>query len=58
MLIMQPPENSLSDIALACGFADQSHFTCVFGRIVGSSPKAMAGLHEDLTSLAGRRHVA
>ena len=40
MLMMQSPENSLSDIALACGFADQSHFTRVFGRIVGSSPKA------------------
>jgi hypothetical protein len=40
LLMMQSPENSLSDIALACGFANQSHFTRVFGRIVGSSPKA------------------
>lgn len=28
----------LADIALACGFADQSHFTRVFSRMTGSSP--------------------
>jgi AraC-like DNA-binding protein len=31
---------SLSDIAVACGFADQSHFTRVFTSIVGASPGA------------------
>jgi AraC family transcriptional regulator len=31
---------SLSDVALACGFADQSHFTRVFTREVGNSPGA------------------
>jgi AraC family transcriptional regulator len=31
---------SLSDVALACGFADQSHMTRVFTRIVGISPGA------------------
>jgi AraC family transcriptional regulator len=31
---------SLSDVALACGFADQSHLTRVFGDIVGVSPGA------------------
>ena len=30
--------DSLSDIAEACGFADQSHFTHVFSQIVGVSP--------------------
>lgn len=30
----------LADIALECGFADQSHFTRVFQRSVGSSPGA------------------
>ncbi len=30
----------LSDIALACGFADQSHFTAAFSRMVGTSPGA------------------
>jgi transcriptional regulator GlxA family with amidase domain len=29
---------SLSEIALACGFGDQSHFTRVFARLTGISP--------------------
>jgi AraC family transcriptional regulator len=29
---------SLADVALACGFADQSHFTATFRRIVGVPP--------------------
>jgi AraC family transcriptional regulator len=29
---------SIADIALSCGFADQSHLTRVFGRFVGTSP--------------------
>jgi len=29
---------SLTDIALSCGFADQSHFTRVFTAMVGVSP--------------------
>jgi hypothetical protein len=32
--------SSLSEVALACGFADQSHLTRVFTRIVGISPGA------------------
>jgi AraC family transcriptional regulator len=32
--------SSLSDVALACGFADQSHLTRVFTRLVGISPGA------------------
>ena len=31
---------SLADVALACGFADQSHLTRVFTRVVGASPGA------------------
>jgi len=31
---------SLLDVALVCGFADQSHFTRIFARIVGVSPGA------------------
>jgi len=31
---------SLSDVALACGFADQSHFTRVFSRMTGHGPGA------------------
>lgn len=30
----------LSDIALVCGFGDQSHFTRVFGQLTGESPGA------------------
>jgi AraC-like DNA-binding protein len=29
---------TLADIAIASGFGDQSHFTRVFGKHVGSSP--------------------
>jgi transcriptional regulator GlxA family with amidase domain len=29
---------SLFDVAVACGFADQSHLTRVFTRVVGISP--------------------
>lgn len=32
------PERSLSDIALQCGFADQSHFTRHFRRLFGLTP--------------------
>jgi AraC family transcriptional regulator len=31
-------DDSLADIALACGFADQSHFTATFRKIVGVPP--------------------
>jgi len=30
--------HSLSDVAVACGFADQSHFGAAFSRMVGTSP--------------------
>jgi AraC-like DNA-binding protein len=30
----------LTEIGLACGFADQSHFTRVFTQLVGVSPGA------------------
>jgi len=30
--------SSLSDVALACGFSDQSHLTRVFNQLVGTSP--------------------
>lgn len=35
----------LSDVALDCGFADQSHFTRAFQRAVGMSPGAWRRLH-------------
>lgn len=36
--LMGQGRQTLADIALACGFADQAHMTRVFGRIVGLSP--------------------
>ncbi len=38
--LLRIPGRSLSDIALACGFSDQSHFTRVFRGHVGTSPGA------------------
>jgi AraC-like DNA-binding protein len=38
--LLERPDATLSEIALACGFADQSHFTRVFGRLAGVSPAA------------------
>jgi AraC family transcriptional regulator len=36
--LLKDPTLSLLDVALACGFADQSHFTRVFNASVGISP--------------------
>lgn len=38
--LMLSTDASLSDIALDCGLADQSHLTRLFRRIVGESPSA------------------
>ena len=38
--LLRDRESSLSQIALRCGFADQSHFTRVFTRRAGASPGA------------------
>jgi AraC family transcriptional regulator len=36
--MMTSTQQSLTDIALACGFSDHSHFTRSFSRVVGMSP--------------------
>jgi AraC-like DNA-binding protein len=36
--LLRDPARSLSEVALACGFADQSHFTRMFTTLVGLSP--------------------
>jgi len=38
--LLETSDDSLPQIALVCGFADQSHFTRTFSRIVGVSPGA------------------
>jgi AraC-like DNA-binding protein len=38
--LLRDPLRPLADIAAACGFTDQSHFTRVFTSIVGASPGA------------------
>jgi AraC family transcriptional regulator len=38
--LMLTAQRSLAEIALACGFGDQSHFTRTFTRNVGMSPAA------------------
>jgi AraC family transcriptional regulator len=38
--LLRDADFSLIDVAAACGFADQSHFTRVFTNIVGASPGA------------------
>ncbi|QSQ22816.1 helix-turn-helix transcriptional regulator [Pyxidicoccus parkwayensis] len=43
--LLKDPALSLSDIALACGFADQSHFTRVFSASMSMSPGAWRRTH-------------
>jgi AraC family transcriptional regulator len=38
--LMLTTQHSLAEIALACGFGDQSYFTRIFSRNVGTSPAA------------------
>ena len=40
VMLRERRQSTLSEIALACGFADQSHFTRIFSRTVGMSPGA------------------
>jgi hypothetical protein len=55
-------ESSLSEIALSCGFADQSHFTRVFTRQAGAGPGAwrrgLAALRGGAGSLACDGHAS
>lgn len=49
---------SLADVALACGFADQSHFTRVFSSAIGMPPGAWRRLtSDDRGARAAAKHV-
>jgi transcriptional regulator GlxA family with amidase domain len=43
--LLRDPDRKLVDIAQACGFVDQSHFTRVFSRSEGYSPGRWRRLH-------------
>ncbi|CAO3380268.1 Transcriptional regulator, AraC family [Azospirillum argentinense] len=43
--LMREGARTLADVALASGFADQSHFTRTFSRLVGVSPRAWRQRH-------------
>jgi len=49
-------DESLSDIALDFGFSDQSHFTRLFGRLVGATPSAYRSLHLEAPLSMPPRH--
>ncbi|WP_429347896.1 helix-turn-helix transcriptional regulator [Paraburkholderia sp. Clong3] len=36
--LLRTSDSSLSEIAIACGFTDQSHFTRTFSQLVGTPP--------------------
>lgn len=46
-LMLKSTNDDLAEIALACGFADQSHFTRTFSRIVGLSPASWRRLQRN-----------
>jgi AraC family transcriptional regulator len=37
--LLSCPDLEISDVALASGFCDQSHFTAIFRRVTGMSPR-------------------
>lgn len=53
-VLLKAPSQPLSEVALECGFADQSHFTRVFTRLVGIGPGAWRR-HNDV-DIAAVRH--
>jgi AraC-like DNA-binding protein len=52
--LMRNSTLSLAEIALACGFADQSHFTRVFAAMTGAGPGAWRRANERSRSVATR----
>jgi AraC family transcriptional regulator len=54
-LMMTSTRERLTDIALACGFADQSHLNRHFCRIVGTSPGLWRRLPQCEVEVVSRR---
>jgi AraC-like DNA-binding protein len=54
---LEDPRLSLAEVALRCGFADQSHLTRLFSRIVGIGPGAWRRHRGIGASAVGRRLV-
>jgi AraC family transcriptional regulator len=46
MRLLRNQHLSLPEVALACGFSDQSHFTRVFTKLSGTSPGTWRRLHQ------------
>jgi AraC family transcriptional regulator len=40
--ILQSRDSTIAEVAARLGFSDQSHFTRIFGRLVGISPGSFA----------------
>jgi AraC-like DNA-binding protein len=40
--ILQTRDSTIAEVAARLGFSDQSHFTRIFGRLVGVSPGSFA----------------
>ena len=45
--MLAEPNQPLADVALACGYADQSHFTTAFRQVTGMTPRAYRMKHSD-----------
>jgi len=49
--LMRSTDTSLSQIAFDCGFSDQAHFSRLFRRLAGDTPRAWRRAHVDPSSL-------
>jgi AraC-like DNA-binding protein len=50
-------DESLSEVALSCGFADQSHFTREFRRQFGRTPRDYREHYKTVTAVSGTKSV-
>lgn len=50
-MLLERPWRALADVALACGYANQSHFSTAFKRATGMTPAAFRRASLQLSSL-------